>query len=191
MMVSRAVEVLTRIEKDARRKGYPIIGPRKGRLLVEAIHEKSPEHVLEIGCLVGYSAILMGNELEEGSLITTIEKNPVMVEISRQNIQEAGFDSVITVMEGDALNILPRLPGEYDFMFIDAAKHQYYQYLTLAESMLKDGAVVFADNVGWSHYAMEDYLDYVRGSGKFVSRYIPVGGDGVEISVKASNNLSS
>ncbi len=80
--------------------------------------------------------------------------------------------------------MIPTLKGPFDFAFIDAEKSEYLRYLKLAEDKLCKGAVVFADNAGVFADQMGDYLDYVRNSGLYQSRYIQVGGDGVEISVK-------
>ena len=76
------------------------------------------------------------------------------------------------------------MQGPFDFVFIDAEKDEYFQYLKLAEDKLKRDTIVFADNAGIFADEMKDFLDYVRNSGKYKSRYIQVGGDGVEISVK-------
>jgi predicted O-methyltransferase YrrM len=76
------------------------------------------------------------------------------------------------------------LDGPFDFAFIDTEKSEYFQYLSLAEDKLHKGAVVVADNAGIFADQMRDYLYYVRNSGKYQSRYVQVGGDGLEISVK-------
>ena len=78
------------------------------------------------------------------------------------------------------------MKGPFDFVFIDAEKSEYFQYLKLAESKIRKGAVVFADNAGIFADHMRDYLDYVRNSGVNKSKYVQVGDDGVEISVKQS-----
>ena len=80
--------------------------------------------------------------------------------------------------------MIPTLEGQFDFAFIDAEKNEYFQYLKLVEDKMQKGAVVFADNAGIFADQMGDYLDYVRNSGKYRSRYIQVGEDGVEISIK-------
>jgi predicted O-methyltransferase YrrM len=80
--------------------------------------------------------------------------------------------------------VIPTLKGPFDFAFIDAEKTEYFDYLKLAEAKLQRGTVVFADNAGIFANQMLDYLDYVRNSGKYRSRYVQVGGDGVEISIK-------
>lgn len=85
---------------------------------------------------------------------------------------------------GDALKILPKLKKQFDLAFIDAAKEEYRDYIRLVENRLHKGSIVVADNAGVFADQMRDYLDYVRSSGKYRSRYVPVGTDGLEISIK-------
>jgi predicted O-methyltransferase YrrM len=85
---------------------------------------------------------------------------------------------------GDAIEILPKLESRFDLVFIDADKRQYLDYLRLVEDKLHKGSVIVADNAGIFANQMRNYLDYVRSSGKYRSRYVPVGEDGLEVSVK-------
>lgn len=182
--VNSADEVLRLIEKASEKNFLPIIGPIKGRILAEEVQKAKPQHVLEVGTLIGYSAILMGKELNEEAEIVTIEIHRDEAELAGKNIVRANIPPKIKIITGDALQVIPTLKGPFDFAFIDAEKSEYYQYLTLAEGKLRKGAVVFADNAGIFSDQMSDYLTYVRSSGKYESRYVQVGEDGVEISVK-------
>lgn len=182
--VSNADEVLRQIEKASQKNFLPIIGPYKGRILAEEVRKAKPQHVLEVGTLIGYSAILMGKELEDKAEIVTIEIHRDEAELAGQNIVRANIPPKIKIITGDALQVIPTLKGLFDFAFIDADKSEYYQYLTLAEGKLRKGAVVVADNAGIFADQMHDYLEYVRNSGKYQSRYVQVSDDGVEISVK-------
>ena len=141
-------------------------------------------HVLEVGTLIGYSAILMGKEMQNGSEIVTIEIHRDEAQRAAENVLRANIPAKVTIITGNALDIIPTLRGQFDFAFIDAEKTEYLQYLKLAEPKLGKGAVVFADNAGIFATQMSDYLDYVRRSGKYRSRFIQVGDDGVEISIK-------
>ncbi len=183
-LVSGAEEVLRQIEEKSKKQFLPIIGPRKGKLLVEEIRKAKPHHVLEVGTLIGYSAILMGKELDKDSEIVTIEIHRDEAEIAGENIVDANIPAKIKIIAGDALQMIPTLKGIFDFAFIDAEKSEYFQYLKLVEDKLHKGAVVFADNAGIFADQMRDYLDYVRNSSNYKSRYVQVGNDGVEISVK-------
>ena len=182
--MNSADEMLRLIEQASEKNFLPIIGPYKGKLLAEEVRKAKPRHVLEVGTLIGYSAILMGKELDDKSEIVTIEIHRDEAELAGKNIVRAHILPKIKIITGDALIVIPTLRGQFDFAFIDAEKAEYFQYLKLAEGKLRKGAVVFADNAGVFADQMGDYLDYVRNSGKYQSRYIQVGGDGVEISAK-------
>jgi len=179
-----AATILEEIEELAEKNFLPIIGPDKGKFLVEEIRKYKPRHVLEVGTLIGYSAIMMGKELDENSEIVTIEIHFEEAEVAGENIVKANIPAKVKIVTGDALQVIPTLKGLFDFAFIDAEKTEYIQYLRLMEDKLPKGAVVFADNAGIFADQMRDYLDYVRNSGRYKSRYIQVGKDGVEISIK-------
>jgi len=184
MARSKADEVLEEIERSAHRRYLPIIGPSRGRVLVEAVRRYRPRRILEVGTLVGYSTILMGRELGEGSEIVTIEYDRDEAEQARANIARAELPLEIDVLVGDALEIIPTLEGSFDMVFMDAAKHQYLDYLRLVEDRIRAGGVVVADNVGFMSRSMRGYLDHVRDSGKYESTFHRSGSDGIEVSVK-------
>ena len=176
--------VLREIENLSETSFLPIIGRRKGSILTRLIHDKKPTKILEVGTLIGYSAILMARELNEDSQIITIEIDADEANMARENIKRAKVPAKVEVITGDALEVIPNLEGIFDLVFIDAAKEQYIDYLRLAEPKIKSGTVIVADNAGMFANLMADYLKYVRESGKYTSRFIPVGGDGLEISIK-------
>jgi predicted O-methyltransferase YrrM len=182
--MSSADEVLRLIEQASEKNFLPIIGPHKGKILAEEIRKAKPQHLLEVGTLIGYSAILMGKELDDKAEIVTIEIHRDEAELAGKNIVRANIPPKVKIITGDALQVIPTLMEQFDFAFIDAEKSEYFQYLKLAEAKLRKGAVVFADNAGIFADQMKDYLDYVRHSGKYQSRYIQVGEDGVEISIR-------
>ncbi len=182
--MSSADTVLNQIEVAAENQFLPIIGPYKGKYLAEEVRKAKPMHVLEVGTLIGYSAVLMGKEMPVDSEIVSIEIHRDEAELAGQNIQRANIPSKVTIIAGNALDVIPTLKGQFDLAFVDAEKTEYMQYLKFAEPKLHSGSVVFADNAGVFADQMRDYLQYVRTSGKYQSRYIAVGDDGVEISVK-------
>ena len=179
-----AAKVLTEIEKLTETQFLPIVGSEKGKILAETVRKVKPRQVLEVGTLIGYSAILIGRELDADAHLTTIEIHAHEAEIAEKNIEKAGVRGKVEVIVGDALKVIPRLKGTFDFVFIDADKTEYIQYLRLVEGKLHKGSVVFADNAGIFAEQIKDYLDYVRQSGKYKSSYIQVGEDGVEISTR-------
>jgi predicted O-methyltransferase YrrM len=161
-----------------------IIGPRRGHILVRIASEFHPQRILEIGTNVGYSTILMGKELPPRARITTIEINPEYAEQAKENIKRAKLEPTVEVLVGDALEIIPTLKEEYDFVFIDALKTQYYEYLIAIEPHLFRGSMIVADNVGSSEDQIQDYLKHVRESGQYTSRFILVDNDGIELSIR-------
>jgi predicted O-methyltransferase YrrM len=179
-----ADDVLKKIESAAALDFLPIIGPKKGALLADEIRKTKPCHILEVGTLIGYSTILMGRELDDNAELVTIEIHREEAEQAGKNISSAFIQPKIKIITGNAIEIIPTLRGKFDFAFIDAEKTEYLQYLKLAEPKLERGTVVFADNAGIFADQMQDYLNYVRNSGRYKSRYVQVGDDGVEISVK-------
>jgi predicted O-methyltransferase YrrM len=181
--VTSADMVLMQIEAAAEKEFLPIIGPHKGKFL-EEVRRAKPRHVLEVGTLIGYSAILMGKEMDENAEIVTIEIHGDEAEIAGENVVKANIQPKVKIIKGNALEVIPTLQGSFDFAFIDAEKTEYLQYLQLAEDKLNSSSVVFADNAGIFADQMSDYLDYVRNSNKYQSRYIQVGDDGVEIAIK-------
>jgi len=193
MVLSKAERVLREIEGVARRRRFlPIIGPSRGQILVNVIREVKPKHILEVGTLIGYSAILMGKELGSDAHLISIEIDANNAKIAEKNIRKAEIPPTVKVLVGDAIEIIPKLEGMFDLIFIDADKREYLDYLRLIENKLHKGSVIVADNVAHA----PPYLDYVRSSGKYHSRFVPVDAvifshprghrleDGLEISVK-------
>ena len=182
--MGEADKVLKEIEGMTRRQFLPIIGPRKGQVLVDVVRRIRPKRVLEVGTLIGYSAILIGKELGEDAELTTIEIHADEAKEARQNIKRANIMPKVRVSVGDAIQILPKLEGSFDLVFIDAGKSEYMDYLRLIEDRLHKRSVVVADNAGIFADEMRDYLNYVRTSKRYNSKYVSVGDDGVEVSVR-------
>jgi caffeoyl-CoA O-methyltransferase len=182
--LNKAETILRKIEKRAHNEFLPIVGPEKGHILAEEIRKVNPKSVLEVGTLIGYSAVLMGKELDSTAQIITIEIHADEVKAAEENIRKAAIPPKVEVITGDAIQVIPQLKAVFDFVFLDAEKKEYLDYLQLAEDKLHKGTVIVADNAGVFANQMADYLDYVRTSGKYRSRYVAVNVDGLEISVK-------
>jgi predicted O-methyltransferase YrrM len=164
-------EVMKTIEEAAPGQGWPIIGPVRGAILDEVVTEQRPSSILEVGTLVGYSAIRMGRHLAPGQKITCVEVNDEMAKVARSNIEKAGLSDRISVIVGDANKVLPRLQGSFDMVYLDAVKSEYLGYLKAVERLLHKGSVVAADNVKSHPVEVADYLRYVRNSGRYKSEY--------------------
>jgi predicted O-methyltransferase YrrM len=180
-MSTRAV--LEKIEALSRREsGLPILGPEKGKLLADLVRRRKPRRVLEIGTLVGYSAILMSAELAPGARITCVELSADNAAKARLNFAAAGVADRIEIVVGPGRSVIPTLEGPFDFMFIDAAKEEYLDYLKAAEPKLAANAVVVADNVGMFRKEVAPYLDHVKNGGGYASETRDFGSDAVEVS---------
>jgi len=183
--------VLEEIEREGRGKGWPIIGPERGRFLDEAVVKHKPEKVLEVGTFVGYSAIRIGRLLGRDGRMTCLEVDPERADRARANIAKAGLGDRIKVVVGDAKETIPTVGGRLDLLFLDANKGEYLTYLRLAEPMLHSGSVVVSDNVKRHEVELRGYLEYIRNSGPYRSEKIGFGPtfdgsamDAVEISVR-------
>jgi predicted O-methyltransferase YrrM len=164
-------EVMESIEKEAPQEGWPIIGPKRGVILDEVIEKHKPSRILEVGTLVGYSAIRMGRHLKKGQKITCVEVSQEMARTARSNFEKAGLTDRIEIVVGDARSVLPTLTDSFDMVFLDAVKEDYIEYLKSVERLLHKGSVVVADNVRSHAEEVAGYLDYVRNSGMFSSSY--------------------
>lgn len=130
------------------------------RIMVESSGAKNG---VEVGTATGYGAMVMGLGFERnGGHLTTIDIDPKMVATARKNLEAMQLQKTVSVVEGDALKVLPSLEGEYDFIFIDALKSDYLKYFKAIEPKLKPGAVIVADNVIKSANAMRDFLDLME-----------------------------
>jgi len=155
------------------------------RILVES---RGAKRGVEVGVASGFGAINMGIGFERtGGHLYSVEIDPQRAEEARRNVRKAGLERTVTVVEGDALKVLPELEGQFDFVFLDAVKSDYLKYLKLMEPKLARGAVVVADNVIKSERAMADFLNYVQTNPNYETVIIRASmekGDGMSISYK-------
>ena len=135
------------IEQEAIRDYVPIIRKESQSLLRVLLKIKKPGQVLEVGTAIGFSAILMGECIPEDSHLTTIEKYEKRIPIAKENFKRAGMEDKITLIEGDAVEVLKGLEGPYDFIFMDAAKGQYIYYMPEVVRLLEKDGVLVSDNV--------------------------------------------
>lgn len=125
-------------------------GHLQGRVLSMLSHMIKPKRVLEIGTYTGYSALCMAEGLAEDGEIHTIDINDELEEMVQKHVERAGFTGRIHMHIGNALDIIPKLPGSFDLVFIDADKTNYSNYYDLIIDRLMPGAYIIADNVLWS-----------------------------------------
>ena len=193
-------DICNTIEKEAVSDNVPIIRKEMGNLLKVLLELKQPQNILEVGTAVGYSSILMSENMPEKCTITTIENYDKRIPVARNNFKRAGKENVITLIEGDALEVLKTLEGPYDFIFMDAAKGQYINYLPDIKRVLRKGGLLISDNILQEgeivesryavtrrnrtiHTRIREYVYELTHSEDFVTSIVPIG-DGITLSVK-------
>ena len=138
---------LNEIEKEAKETNVPIIRTQVQSLLKLLLAMRKPATILEVGCAIGFSALLMSEYGPEDCHITTIEKYEKRIPVARENFRRAGKEERITLLEGDAVEILQKMTGAYDMIFMDAAKGQYIHFLPDVLRLLAPGGILLSDNV--------------------------------------------
>lgn len=191
---------LNELEMEALKNYVPIIRRETQSLLKVLLQIKRPSRILEVGTAVGFSALLMYTYGPEDCQITTIENYEKRIPIARENFRKAGAEKQITLLEGDAQEVLKTLKEPYDFIFMDAAKGQYIRFFPEILRLLEAGGLLVSDNVLQggdiieSHFAVErrnrtiykrmrEYLSVLKNSEELETAILPLG-DGVAISVK-------
>ena len=191
---------LDELEKKAKEDEVPIIRKDTQALLKFLMDFHRPKNILEVGCAVGFSALLMGHYSAEDTKITTIEKYEKRIPVARENFAKYDRGNKITLLEGDALEILKTLSPGYDFIFMDAAKGQYINFLPDCLRILDKGGLLVSDNVLQDgdviesrfavtrrdrtiHARMREYLYELKHSDQLNTVILTVG-DGMTLSVK-------
>ncbi len=193
-------EYLNEIEKYAKATDVPIIRKEMQSLLRTLLTLCRPQRILEVGTAIGFSALLMSEYAPQECHITTIEKYEKRIPLAKENFKKAGKEDAITLLEGDAVDILKNLKEPFDFIFMDAAKGQYLYFLPDILRLLKPGGLLVSDNVLQDgdiiesrfavtrrnrtiHSRMRDYLYELKHHPQLETSILPVG-DGVTLSVK-------
>ena len=148
---------LEKIKQKAIEEHIPIIMDETLEVIEKYLLNVKPNRILEIGTAVGYSAICFSEFLNEGGKIDTIERDEERIKEAKENFKKVGVENIITLYEGDAVEILPTLNKKYNMVFIDAAKGKYPFFLKEALRMLSDGGIIFADNILYKGYVLSDY----------------------------------
>lgn len=138
---------LNELEQYARKTDVPIIRREMQSLLRVLLAMNSPRQILEVGTAIGFSALFMSEYAPEDCHITTIEKYEKRIPLAKENFKKAGREDRISLLEGDAAEILKELEGPYDMIFMDAAKAQYIHFLPEILRLLPQGGVLISDNV--------------------------------------------
>lgn len=187
------------MEDYARENHVPIIEAEVGQLLKVLLKSQNPENILEVGTAIGYSALVMAEATNDKCKITTIERRSDMVELALANIEKTPYKNRIKILEGDAIDILPNLEENYDFIFLDAAKGQYLEFFNYCIEYLKPGGMIVSDNVLFKGMVASDalvirrkktivkrlrtFLEYINNLEGYTSCVMPLG-DGVALTYK-------
>lgn len=199
-------EFLAELEKYAEKNKVPIVEPETARLLSVLTRLKQPAKILEVGAAIGYSSILMSKGLAGGGKITTLEYNPDMVKLARENIERAGLSDKIEVIEADAKDYLSYIEEDeiFDIIFLDGPKAHYVYMLDDAVRLLKKGGILISDNILFKgmtaddgHFArrkvtiinrLREYIDALMNHPQLESSILSQG-DGVTVSIKTVSDV--
>ncbi len=195
--------LLDEIETESLQNYVPIIRKDMQGFLKFILAVRKPERILEVGTATGFSALLMAENTSSDTMITTIEKYEKRIPVAKENFKRAEKENRITLLEGDATDILKELTGEFDFIFMDAAKGQYLSFLPDVLRLLTPGGMLITDNVLQDgdvlesryavtrrnrtiHNRMREYLYELKNHPALDTVILTVG-DGIAVSVKKKN----
>ena len=191
---------LDELEKEALAEDIPIIRKPLQSFFRFLLALEKPQRILEVGTAVGFSALLMSEYAPKDCQITTIEKYEKRIPVAKENFRKAGKENQITLLEGDATDILKSLEEPYDLIFMDAAKGQYLAFLPDVLRLLKTGGILLSDNVlqdgdviesrfaldhrkRTTHARMREYLYELKHRPDLETVILPVG-DGITLTLK-------
>ena len=192
--------ILDTIEREALDSYVPIIRKEMQSFLKLLLAMQKPKRILEVGTAVGFSAILMAEYNPYPCEIVTIENYEKRIPIARENFVRAGKDKQITLIEGDATEVLKTLEEPFDMIFMDAAKGQYINFMPDILRLLKKDGVLVSDNVLQDgdiieshfvvtrrnrtiHKRMREYLYELTHREDLVTAVLPIG-DGITVSTR-------
>ncbi len=194
------INLLDSIRKNARERKIPILMDETLEYILNILKKRNINNILEVGTAVGYSAICFSQILDSGN-IDTIEIEEIRVKEANENIKNIGLDGVINVLQGDGVEVLPKLIEQnkkYDFIFIDASKGKYLDFYNYSLKLLNDNGIIIADNVLYKGMVLGDYnkrkhrtavnklryfIEYIKNIDGIKSEIIDIG-DGISISYK-------
>ncbi|WP_024620767.1 O-methyltransferase [Metaclostridioides mangenotii] len=191
--------LLKELEDYAHENNVPIIHKEVSDMLNVLLKVQRPKRILEVGCAIGYSSIFFADTLDGDVEIITAERNEQMIEKAKENFKKAELENKITILEGDAEENLAEVEGEFDMIFIDAAKGQYKLFYDMVIDKLKVGGLLISDNILYKGMIahddfvvrrkrtivkrMRNYLDFICNCDYLTTSLIPIG-DGVALSYK-------
>lgn len=186
--------------RECEKNSIPIIHKEVAQLIRLLIRLTGSTRVLEIGTAVGFSSIFMSKIIDnEKGYITTIDRSKKFIALAKENFVKYSHKTPITLLEGDATEILSGLTQEYDIIFMDAAKSKYMEFHEIALKLLRPGGLIIADNVLYQGMIANDalvvrrqrtivrkmrqYLEFLHNEPSLETSVLPIG-DGLAISLK-------
>jgi predicted O-methyltransferase YrrM len=191
-------DLLKEMEEFAKQNSVPIFSWLSASFLEQIVRIQNPKRVLEIGMAIAYSSIRVARLLKKKSEIHTIEKSEDNLKKGKEFIEKSGVGKNIKILEGDAIDVMPRLKKKYDLIFLDADKEDYKKLFDYSMILLKRGGVLLVDNLLWHGYAASNRVpakykqstEYIRNFNKlFMSQpnlhsvILPIG-DGIGLGIK-------
>lgn len=195
---------LERLEREAKESFVPVIRREMQSFLKVFLKIQQPKRILEVGTAIGFSALFMAEYAPVDCEIVTIENYEKRIPAARRNFERAGRQEQIRLIPGDAAEVLKELDGEFDLIFMDAAKGQYIRFLPEVLRLMREGGVLISDNVLQdgdiieSHYIVErrnrtiykrmrEYLYTLKHHAELETAILPLG-DGITLSVKTKKS---
>jgi caffeoyl-CoA O-methyltransferase len=201
-MDGKVLSVISRLNRQSNRErsGRVKVAPDQEMLAITAdtgmffsvlLKAIKARRILEVGTSAGFSTLWFADAVgkNHSTRVITIEMNPQKVERALKNFKEAGVDKMIEIKQGIALDLLPKLKGKFDFVFLDADKENIMRYFDLVLPMVRIGGIIAADNMLYpDHFrpAMRKYARYVHSKPNIQSVTVPIG-MGEEITIKLYN----
>ena len=196
---------LGKLEEEAHVAEVPVIPHETVVFLKFLLGQLQPERILEIGAAIGFSSSVMATTIGENAHVTTIESYDVIIEKAKKNYERLGLTDKVTLLEGQAADILPELSGPYDFIFMDSAKSKYIEFLPECLRLLRKGGVLMVDDIFQGgtillpdeeiprgkraiHRKLNEFLRVVMDHPDLTSTILPLG-DGVILMTKESETI--
>lgn len=196
---------LGKLEEEAHVAEVPVIPHETVVFLKFLLGQLHPERILEIGAAIGFSSSVMATTIGENAHVTTIDRFDVMIEKAKKNYERLGLTDKVTLLEGQAADILPELSGPYDFIFMDSAKSKYIEFLPECLRLLRKGGVLMVDDIFQGgtillpdeeiprgkraiHRKLNEFLRVVMDHPDLTSTILPLG-DGVILMTKESETI--
>jgi predicted O-methyltransferase YrrM len=198
-------ELISEMEAFAKKNRIPILDWKSAELLESLITIQKPRRVLEIGTAIAYSSIRIGRRLSKKGKLSTIELSKNNIRLAKENIQKAGLEDKIDIVEGDALKLLPEFSKKFDFIFLDADKEDYLKLFELSAALLKKNGIIFIDNLLWHGFTAASTVpaDYKKSTeiirefnktflshSRLNSTILPIG-DGIGLGIKTGKARQS